>query len=75
MANRLVRWNCFDVASFFQFTIMVLAVPAVLYVIQIISCFLAEKSELLSASYMELLFTACFVALHTGTCCRAGTFS
>lgn len=44
MTDRLVGWNCFDVASFFQFTIMVLAISAIFDVIQIISCFLAKKS-------------------------------
>lgn len=46
---------------------MMLAVTAVLDIVQIVSSFLAEKSELLSASHVKLLLAAGFVALHAGT--------
>lgn len=75
MTNRLVWGNCFHIAAFFQFTIMMLAISAILDVIQIVPCFLAKQSKLLSTCHVELLFATRLVALHTSTCCRARSFS
>lgn len=43
-----------------------LAVAAILHVIQIIACLLAEQAETLGACDMELLLAVRFVALHAG---------
>lgn len=67
MTDGLVRRNGFNVATLFQFTVMMLTVSAVLHVVQIVSCFLAEQTKLLGACNMELLLATGFVALHTGS--------
>lgn len=64
MTDWFVRWNRFYVAAFFQFTIMVLAVSAVLDIVQIVAGLLAEESELLGACHVELLLATGLVALH-----------
>lgn len=45
---------------------MMLAVAAVLYVVQIVASFLAEQPQLLGARHVELLLAAGLVALHAG---------
>lgn len=50
-----------------QFTIMMLAISAVLYVVQIIASLLAEQSQTLGAGHVKLLLAVGLVALHTGT--------
>lgn len=68
MVYRFVRWNRLDVATLFQFTIMMLTVPAVLDVVQVVASFLAEQPQLLGARHVELLLATGFVTLHAGSC-------
>lgn len=42
MTDRFVRRNRFNITTFFQFTIMVLTVTAVLDVVQVVARFFAE---------------------------------
>lgn len=44
---------------------MVLAVAAVLDVVQVVACLLAQQTQLLGTGHVELLLTARLVALHT----------
>lgn len=54
---------------------MMLAVAAVLDVVQIVASFLAEQTQLLGAGHVELLLATGFVALHAGTRRRARAFA
>lgn len=56
----------FDVAPLFQFTIMMLTITTVFYIVQIIAGFFTQKTQTLSTSNMELLLTIRLIALHTG---------
>lgn len=49
---------------------MMLAVAAVLDIVQIVAGFLTEQPQLLGTRHVELLLTARLVALHAGTCSR-----
>lgn len=51
---------------------MVLAVAAVLDIVQIVACLLAQQTQLLGTGHVELLTTARLVALHTRTHGRFG---
>lgn len=39
-----------------QFTVVMLAVAAVLYIVQIIACFLTKEAQALCTGHVELLF-------------------
>lgn len=54
---------------------MMLAVAAVLDVVQIVAGFLAEQPQLLGARHVKLLLAAGLVALHAGTRRRTGAFA
>lgn len=54
---------------------MMLAVPAVLDIVQIVARFLTEQSKLLGTRDVELLLATGFVALHTGARRRSRSFA
>lgn len=54
---------------------MMLAVPAVLDVVQIVASFLAEQPQLLGARHVKLLLATGFVTLHAGSRRRTRTFA
>lgn len=54
---------------------MMLAVPAVLDVVQIVASFLTEQPQLLGARHVKLLLATGFVTLHAGTRRRTRTFA
>lgn len=54
---------------------MVLAVAAVLDVVEIIAGLFAEQAELLGTGYVELLLAPGFIALHAGAHAGAAPFA
>lgn len=65
MSYGFVRWYGLDVAALFQFAVMMLAVAAVLDIVQVIAGLLTQQAQALGTRDMELLLTVRLVALHT----------
>lgn len=59
----------------YQFTVMMLAVSAVLDVVQVVTGFFAKQSQRLRTSHMKLLLASGFVALHASSNVRLRTLS
>lgn len=66
MANGFIGWYSLDIATLFQFTIMMLAIATVFDIVQIVAGLLTQQAQTLGTCHMELLFTIGFIALHTG---------
>lgn len=50
-----------------QFTVVMLAVAAVLNIVQIVASLLAEQAQALGAGHMELLLAIGLITLHAGS--------